>query len=129
MARILTVDDEAGIHDLLRIMLKKGGHETVKALSGEEALQKLKEEKVDAVLLDVMMPGMDGWDTLKKIRENPETRDIPVIMVTVRGAEEDRERSFEYRADAHLTKPILKEQLLKTVDWVLTQAKRRGMQE
>jgi len=129
MAKILTVDDEPGIHDLLKIMLKKGGHETVKALSGEEAIEKLKEEKVDAILLDVMMPGMDGWDTLKRIRENPETRDIPVIMVTVRGAEEDRERSFEHRADAHLTKPILKEQLLRTVDWVLAQAKRRGMQE
>jgi len=126
MAKILTVDDEPGIHDLLKIMLMKGGHETISALSGEEALEILKNEKVDRILLDVMMPGIDGWETLSRIRSDETIKDIPVIMVTVRGAETDKEESFKKKADGHLTKPIVMEQLLRTVDWVLKQAKRRS---
>ncbi|GCC11795.1 MAG TPA: response regulator transcription factor [Euryarchaeota archaeon] len=126
MAKILTIDDEPGINDLLKIMLKKRGHETIQALSGEEGIEILKKEKVDLVLLDVMMFGIDGWETLRRIRENEATKDMPVIMVTVRGAEIDKEESFSKKADAHITKPIVMEQLLRTVDWVLKQAKRRS---
>jgi len=72
------------------------------------------------------MFGIDGWETLRRIRENEATKDMPVIMVTVRGAEIDKEESFSKKADAHITKPIVMEQLLRTVDWVLKQAKRRS---
>lgn len=127
MARIMVVDDDVGIQILLEKVLKREKYEVTRALSGEEALEKIKVEKPDLVLLDVMMPGLNGWETLQKIREDEGTRDLPVIMVTVRAGEEDREKSFAARADGHVNKPILVDRLLATVKWVLENAQRRGI--
>lgn len=122
----MSVDDDDDLRFMLKRMLKKAGYDVITAESGEKALEILKEQKPDAILLDVMMPNMDGWETLEAIRKNPDTTNIPAIMVSVKGEEEDRQRSFDSRADGHVSKPIIKEKLLFTIDWVLKNVVRRG---
>ncbi len=127
MTKIMVVDEDDGIQLLMEKVLGKAGYKVVSARNGIEALEKLKAENVDAVLLDVLMPGMDGWQTLREIRKRGATRDLPVIMVTVLTGEEYRERSFAAGADAHVGKPIVVEKLLATVRWVLENAQRWSM--
>jgi CheY-like chemotaxis protein len=83
MAKIMVVDDEANILELVSAVMDSEGFETITASSGQECLDKLKTEKPDLILLDMMMPGMSGRETCEKIRENPETKDIKVVFVTV----------------------------------------------
>ena len=117
--KIMLVDDEPDILLIERTILKKAGHEVIETESGEECLERLKTEKPDIILLDVMMPGINGWETAKQIKEDENTKDIPVIMVTVRGSEEDMTKSFQYgKSDGHVSKPIIKEKLLNTIDWI-----------
>jgi CheY-like chemotaxis protein len=118
--KIMLVDDEPDIRLIERIILEKSGYEVVETESGEECIEKLKNEKPDIILLDVMMPGINGWETAKRIKENENTKEIPVIMVTVRGSEEDMTKSFQYgKGDGHVSKPIIKEKLLKTIEWIV----------
>ncbi|RLF43701.1 MAG: two-component system response regulator, partial [Thermoplasmata archaeon] len=80
--KIMVVDDEYEVADIVKKMLESEGFEVIIANSGEEALKKLEKERPDLILLDIMMPGMDGWETLKKIKSNEKFRDIPVSMLT-----------------------------------------------
>lgn len=115
MARIMVVDDEPDIVYLTKIILEKEGYGVVEALSGEECLEKLKKEKPDLILLDVMMKGINGWEVCKKIKEEKKTKEIPVVMFTIRTSKDSVRKSFECRADEHVNKPFSKEELLKTV--------------
>jgi CheY-like chemotaxis protein len=120
MTKIMIVDDEPDIIYIIRRILEGAGYEVSEALSGEECLERLKEERPDLILMDVMMPGIDGWEATKKIKENEDTKDIPVIMLTVKREEEDMSKSFQYsHSDAHVGKPIVREKLLNTIEWVL----------
>ena len=117
--RIMLVDDEPGVLLVERKMLERGGHEVIEARSGRECLERLKSVKPDLILMDVMMPDMDGWETTKIIKEGDDTKDIPVVIVTVRESEDDKTRSYMYsHADGHVVKPVSREELLETVDWV-----------
>lgn len=112
---IMVVDDDPDIIFILRTLLKRKGYQIVEASGGAECLKKLK-KKMDLVLLDLMMPDMDGWETCKKIKENPATKSIPVSILSVKGNDEDLKKSFEYaHADRHLVKPINYRELLKTI--------------
>ncbi len=122
MARILIVDDEPTILMLIGMMLKREGYEVVEAKDGEECFSKLKEKKPDLILLDVMMPGQDGWEICRKIKGARETRGIPVAMFTVRTSEDSMEKSMEYGADAHINKPIDKKELFDTIKRLLGKA-------
>jgi CheY-like chemotaxis protein len=118
--KIMLVDDEPDILLIERIILEKADYEVIETQSGEECLERLENEKPDIILLDIMMPGINGWETAKRIKENESTKDIPVIMVTVRGSEEDMTKSFQYsQSDGHIAKPIIKEKLLKTIEWII----------
>jgi CheY-like chemotaxis protein len=120
MAKIMVVDDEVDIVYLVSKMLKKDGHEVIEAYNGEEGLERLKASKPDLILLDVMMPGLNGWETAKKIKSDPDYRSIPIAMLTVKSSEDDMEKSFKYSgADAHIAKPIVREKMLNTVKWLL----------
>lgn len=120
MTVIMVVDDEPDIVYLVSKMLKKEGFDVMEAYNGEEALEKIGEKKPDLILLDVMMPGIDGWETSKKIKSNPEHSLIPIAMLTVKSGEEDMEKSFKYAlCDAHIPKPIIKEKMLNTIRWLL----------
>lgn len=120
MAKIMVVDDEADMRFMVRKILENEGHEVIEAEAGKVALDKLKEVKPDLILLDVMMPGLDGWEVCKQIRENKETENITVAMLTVKSTDEDKVTSFDDGlADWHISKPFKKKRFVKTVKWLL----------
>jgi len=119
MTRILLIDDNSKIREITKMMLKKGEHEVVEASSGEEGLRILRDDRPDLILLDVMMSGEDGWKICEKIKNEEKTSDIPVVMLTVRGSEEDMDKSGASGADAHISKPFDMENLLSTVERLL----------
>jgi two-component system KDP operon response regulator KdpE len=100
---VLVVDDEPRLVDVVRMNLEVEGYHVIEATTGYEALDRLKQDLPDLVILDVMMPEMDGFETLRRIRE---VSNVPVIMLTVRQEESDRIRGLEIGADDYLTKPF-----------------------
>lgn len=128
MSKIMVVDDEPAIIKVVTRMLEGAGHEVTSAYSGEEALEKLKMEKPDLVLLDIMMPGLDGWETCKRIKEGQDTKDIIVAMLTVLDMKDNKEKSFQFcKADAHMTKPMNKDKIVGTIEWLLKNKPRKDM--
>jgi CheY-like chemotaxis protein len=119
MARILLVDDEPSIRFLTRKILEKVGHEVVEVRDGEEGLRFLEKDRADLVLLDVMMPGMNGWEVCEKIKSDEGLKAIPVVMFTVRVSHDSMIRSQESGAEAHINKPFDRKELLETVERVL----------
>lgn len=124
--KIMVVDDEPDIRYLLREMLEREGYEVIEAGDGRECLEKLKKERPDLILLDVMLPGMLGWEVSRRIKEEEATRSIPVAMLTVRTAEEDKVKSLEESlADWHISKPMDRKKLIETVKWLLENPPKR----
>ncbi|MCX7840225.1 MAG: response regulator transcription factor [Anaerolineae bacterium] len=123
---ILVVDDEPRIVRLVRMNLEAEGARVIDASNGLEALKQVREELPNAVILDVMMPELDGFETLKTIRE---TSDVPVIMLTVRADEDERVRGLELGADDYLGKPFSPRELVSRLKAVLRRTEREGMQE
>jgi len=118
--KILVVDDEPDLRFILRKILEREGYAVAEAESGEKALELLKTEKPDLILLDVMMPGLDGWETAKKIKSSPESKDVKIAMITAKVQEEDKIKSFEESGvEWHITKPVDKTRLITTVKWLL----------
>ena len=105
-ARVLVVDDILANVKLLEARLQAEYFEVLTAFSGPEALDVCARERVDVVLLDVMMPGMDGFEACRRLKADPATQDVPVIMVTAYGDEERRRRASEYGAAEFVTKPV-----------------------
>src|ERR1700678_2433356 len=104
--RVLIVDDERQNRRLLEVMLATEGLELLTATSGEEALAMVAHEPPDLVLLDVLMPGMDGYDVTRQIKGNPLTKHIPVILVTAEGDRNARMLGLKAGAEDFLTKPV-----------------------
>jgi two-component system response regulator RpaA len=119
MARILLIDDEPDIRILTRMMLEKAGHDVVEAVDGEDGMKMLAKERPDLILLDVMMPGIKGWEVCEKIKKDRKTRDIPVVMFTIRGSEDSVRKSYASGADAHINKPFEIPELIDTVNKLL----------
>jgi CheY-like chemotaxis protein len=118
---ILLVDDEEDILYILKNVLLKAGYFVREARSGEECLEILKKEKPDLIYMDIMMPGINGWETARKIKKDPRTKDIPVSMLSVLSDFEDMKRSMEYGlADKHLCKPVDFDVLLDTTETLLS---------
>ena len=105
-SRILTVDDEEHILELLKYNLEANGYDVIQAETGEQAIRLLEDEKVDMVLLDLMLPGIDGLATLRKIRQDNRTKRIPVIMLTAKSEEIDTVLGLEMGADDYIGKPF-----------------------
>lgn len=120
MAKIMFADDAPETVFVVKLMLERAGHEVVVAYNGDECLEKLKDVKPDLILLDIMMPGKDGWEVCRTIKESGETRDIPVVIFTVLFDEESVKKSRECGADAHISKPFEWADLLDTIERVLT---------
>jgi len=111
----LAVDDEKHIVRLVQVNLERAGYEVVTASDGKEALQKVEDENPDLVVLDVMMPYMDGFEVLQNLRRNPSTRDIPVIMLTAKAQDADVFKGWQSGVDCYLTKPFNPMELLSFV--------------
>jgi CheY-like chemotaxis protein len=126
MKKILVVDDEPDVTYLVKEMLGREGFEVEEANSGEEALEKINDEKPDLVLLDIMMPEMDGWEVSRKIKTDRATKDTIVSMYSVKFKDEDKVKSFDYGlADWHLKKSMDRKRFVRDVNWIFTQAIRR----
>ena len=120
MSKIMIVDDDVKILGIVKEMLQREGFEVIVADSGGMCLEVLENEKPDLILMDVMMPEMDGWETVEKIKEDKSNKDIRISMLTVKSASEDMIKSLDdVKADWHLTKPINREKLLEAVDFLL----------
>ncbi len=104
--KVLVCDDERHIVRLIQVNLERQGYEVVTAYDGKEGLEKIKSEKPKLVVLDVMMPYMDGFEVLKNLRKEPETENIPVIMLTAKAQDADVFQGYHYGADMYLTKPF-----------------------
>jgi two-component system alkaline phosphatase synthesis response regulator PhoP len=119
MKRILIVDDEMGARTLIGIMLDRGGFDVLKAGDANEALAMLDSEKPDLMILDIMMPGMDGFELCKKIRQKPEHAETPVLILSTRGDSESVMRGMDAGATDYLPKPILHHDLVAKVRQLL----------
>ena len=116
---ILCVDDEEANVELLEAMLVRTGYQVVGSSSGPDALLKIKSQNIDLVLLDITMPGMDGIEVCRKIKEDHNLIDIPIIMVTGLGSHEDRVRGIEVGVEDYFTKPFNKTELLARIKILL----------
>ena len=112
MKTLLLVDDEQRMLDLLELFLMPHGYRCLQATDGQTALEKFKEDEVDLVLLDVMMPGLDGWEVCKRIKE---LSDVPVILLTARSDKTDVVKGLDIGADDYITKPFDERELVARV--------------
>ncbi len=105
MAKILVVDDSSTVRKLIINILKSADYETVEAVDGVDALEKLAQEDIDLIIADLNMPRMNGLELIRTIRKDPVYSDIPIVMLTTEGSEEDKKRGFEAGANVYLVKP------------------------
>lgn len=126
-ATILVVDDEPSIVKLVTATLQKGGYEILQAFDGEEALAKIKSHHVDLVLLDIMMPHLDGREVRKRLLADPATHDLPVIHLSAVGDFEQQLNAVEGGATDYITKPFVPSELAEKVKDFLNPEKREQM--
>jgi DNA-binding response OmpR family regulator len=119
VARILVVDDDHTVREVVVSYLRAGGHTVTDVEDGEQALKTMREEPADLIVLDLMLPGIDGLEVCRRLREDG---DVPIIMLTALGAETDRVVGLERGADDYVTKPFSPRELVLRVDSVLRRA-------
>ncbi len=118
-ANILVIEDEPAIQELLALNITQAGHNAIRALSGEIALDLMRETVPDLILLDWMLPGMNGLELARKLKADTYTKNIPIIMLTARGEEYDKVRGLEVGADDYVTKPFSPRELNARIKAVL----------
>lgn len=116
---ILVVDDEADIRELVEFNLNRDGYDVINASSGEHAVEKAIQKLPNLILLDLMLPGIDGLEVCKRLKKNPKTEKIPVIMLTAKGGEADIVTGLELGADDYVTKPFSPRVLMARIKRVL----------
>jgi len=118
-AKILIVEDESAIREMIRFVLDQSGFHMSEAASAEEARQCLDNHPPDLILMDWMLPGSSGLEFTRELKQNPMTRDIPVIMLTARGEEDDKVRGLECGAEDYVTKPFSPKELVARINVIL----------
>jgi len=126
VSRILVVDDDDDIRGLVRALLERAGHEVSEAPDGRAGLRELYAGSPDLIILDVAMPGLDGWTTLERIRE---VTDVPVLMLTARDAELERVRGLKGGADDYVVKPFGRQELVARVEVLLRRPRTGGAED
>jgi two-component system alkaline phosphatase synthesis response regulator PhoP len=126
--KILVVDDEIYIVHILDFSLGMEGYEVVTALDGEQAVEKARAEKPDLIVLDIMMPKLDGYETCKILKADAATREIPVILLSAKGRNVDQKIGFEVGADDYITKPFSPRKLVERINAILGQDNAQRMQ-
>src|SRR5437868_4696242 len=124
MTRILLIEDNPMSRDMLTRRLEKRGYEILTAADGSAGITVAASERPDMILMDISLPGLDGWETTRELRSRLDTRAIPVIALTAHAAAADRERSLEAGCDEHETKPIELSNLVQKIESLLSRTKR-----
>jgi two-component system alkaline phosphatase synthesis response regulator PhoP len=119
--KILVVDDEIYIVHILDFSLGMEGYEVITALDGEQAVERAVAEKPDLIVLDIMMPKLDGYETCRILKKEATTRDIPVILLSAKGRNIDQKIGFEVGADDYITKPFSPRKLVERINTILGQ--------
>ncbi len=123
--RVVCVEDEPAMIDLIRLILGRKGYDVIGAAGGREGLDAIQREKPDVVLLDLMMPDMDGWEVYQKLKANELTKDIPVIVVTAKAQSIDKVLGLHIaKVDDYITKPFGPQDLVDSVEKVLARRER-----
>ena len=122
MAKILVAEDEKQIADMIAFKLKNGGHQVIRARDGEEAMKLVKQELPDLIMLDAMMPGLGGFEVLRRLKLDPALRAVPVIMVTAKGHERDVLSGLSGGAVDYVVKPFSLRELAARVELALGKA-------
>jgi DNA-binding response OmpR family regulator len=117
--RILVIDDEPSLHEMLRVILELGGYQAVGNLPGTVGGEELAEAKPDLIVLDLMMPDVDGFEILRRLKGDEETRHIPVVICSVRDYPEDHAMAQELGAARYITKPFEPSEFLEVIGEVL----------
>lgn len=118
--RVVCIEDEPEMIDLVRLILGRKGFDVIGADGGIEGLEKVKKEKPDLVLLDLMMPDMDGWEVYQQIKADPEIKDIPIVVVTAKAQSIDKVLGLHIaKVDDYITKPFGPQELLESVEKIL----------
>jgi len=118
--RILCIEDEPEMIELIKVILEKKGFEVRGAVGGKEGLEKAKSEKPDLILLDLMMPEIDGWEVYRQLKSDEELKDIPVIVVTARAQSIDKILGLHIaKVDDYITKPFGPNELVESINRVL----------
>jgi DNA-binding response OmpR family regulator len=121
--KILIVDDEPNIVVPLQFLMEQNGYSVLVAQSGEEALEVISKDKPDLVLLDIMLPGMDGFEVCEIVRLNPDWRDTKIIFLTAKGRDVDIAKGMLLGADEYITKPFSNQQIIDCVKKLLNDSK------
>jgi DNA-binding response OmpR family regulator len=116
---ILIVEDEESLLKLESILLSSKGYKVTGVRDGLAALNEIEKSKPDLILLDIMMPGIDGFEVCRRIKENPDTKDIPVVMLTAKKSTADQARGVEVGADAYMTKPFKSLKIIDVISGLL----------
>ncbi len=119
---ILIVEDEPGVVVAIQFLMEQQGHNVLVAERGEDALDLIYKYKPDLVLLDIMLPGISGWEVCEIVRLNPDYRNIKIVFLTARGDEAEIARGLALGADAYITKPFSNDQLIAKVNSILEDA-------
>jgi CheY-like chemotaxis protein len=121
-ARVLVVDDDDVIRQLITVNLELEGFEVFTAVDGQDALDQVSVVQPDLITLDVMMPRMDGWQAAERLRADPDTAAIKLVLLSARAQESDIRRGEQIGVDAYLTKPFDPDELIETINQLLAQA-------
>jgi two-component system alkaline phosphatase synthesis response regulator PhoP len=122
--KILIVDDDLPLQELLKINLGSRGYVTIKAINGKEAIEKAKNERPDLVILDILMPEIDGWEVCKELRDNHDLKNIKILMLTQKDAERDKIIGTNiFKADDYIVKPFDLEELIDAAERLLDESR------
>ncbi|HTL47336.1 MAG TPA: response regulator [Verrucomicrobiae bacterium] len=119
MKKILLTDDEPNIVKVVSARLKAHNYEVIPAYDGESALDAVYREKPDLILLDIMLPKLDGYKVCQKLKSDPKWKEVPIILFSAKTQAADKQTGREYGADAYIAKPFQPEQLLETIKYLL----------
>jgi CheY-like chemotaxis protein len=122
LARVLAVDDDHVIRGLLEVNLEMEGHDVMTAVDGQDALEKVREQRPDLILLDVMMPNVNGWQVAEALKADEETRDIPIVFLSARAMEADVRKGNDLGVSSYVTKPFDPIDLMELVHRLLKQS-------
>jgi two-component system alkaline phosphatase synthesis response regulator PhoP len=118
--KVLVVDDEANITQILEFSIASEGFEVITAQNGEEAIERARREQPDLIILDIMMPKIDGYEACRILKANPLTRNIPVVLLTAKGRDIDRRLGYEVGATDYIVKPFSPNKLIERIQRLLS---------